>query len=72
MLLHETSVAWARLRLTLTTPKQPWLETRALLGDRLRQICRDFNADYDVERLCREFPGRIQNLIDLGGDNLRK
>ena len=56
----------------MTTPKQPWLETRALFGDQLRQICRDFNADYDVERICREFLGRIQNIIDLGGDNLNK
>ena len=53
VLLHGTSVAWARLRLTLPTPKQPWLVPRPQFGDRMRQICRDFKADYGAERLPR-------------------
>ena len=42
------------------------------LGERMRAIARRINEEYNVEALCREFPGRIQKLIDLGGDNLKK
>ena len=38
----------------------------------MRAIARRINEEYNVEGLCREFPGRIQQLIDLGGDNLNK
>ena len=35
-------------------------------------IARRINEEYNVEGLCREFPGRIQKLIDLDGGNLTK
>ena len=72
VLLHETAVAWARVQLARTMPKQPWRETREAFGDRLREACRTINAEHNVENLCREFPGRIQHLIDVAGDNLRQ
>ena len=72
VLLHETAVAWVRLQQTRTTPRQPWAETRAAFGERMRAIARRINEEYNVEALCREFPGRIQKLIDLDGDNLTK
>ena len=72
VLLHETAVAWVRLQQTRTTPRQPWAETRAAFGERMRAIARRINEEYNVEGLCREFPGRIQKLIDLDGGNLTK
>ena len=72
VLLHETAVAWVRLQQTRTTPRQPWTENRAAFGERMRAIARRINEEYNVEGLCREFPGRIQQLIDLGGDTLNK
>ena len=72
VLLHETAVAWTRVLLTRTMPKRPWQETREAFGDRLRAVCRTINAEHKVEELCREFPDRIQQLIDVAGDNLRK
>jgi hypothetical protein len=72
LLLHETAVAWVRARQTITTPKKPWTETREAFGERLRAIARHINTQYRVDDLCREFPGRIQQLIDVEGDNLKK
>ena len=68
--VHETAVAWTRVQLKATYPKKPWEETREAFGARLRQACRSINAEYSVDDLCRAFPGRIQKLIDRGGDNL--
>ena len=61
-----------RARQTITTPKKPWTETREAFGERLRAIARHINTEYHVDDLCREFPGRIQQLIDVDGDNLKK
>ena len=72
LLLHETAVAWVRARQTITTPKKPWTETREAFGERLRAIARHINTQYRVDDLCREFPGRIHQLIDVEGDNLKK
>ena len=72
VLLHETAVAWSRNQLKLTSPRQPWKETREDFATRLREVCRFINAKYQVEGLCREFPMRIQLLIDKKGDSLRK
>ena len=71
-LLHETAVAWTRHQLKLTSPKKAWKETREAFAERLREVCRRINGDYGVEGLCREFPMRIQMLIDNGGDNISK
>ena len=72
VLLHETSVSWIRHNLTLTTPKKPWLETREQYAARLRHVVATINGDYDVDGLCGQFPGRLDELIARGGDRLRK
>ena len=72
VLLHETAVAWVRVQQARTTPKKPGEESREAFGDRLRAMARHINAEYEVENLCREFPSRIQKLIDAGGDNISK
>ncbi len=72
VLLHETSVQWARYQLSITTPKQPWEETPQEFAGRLREVCRTINAKCKVANLCRDFLPRIQLLIDRGGDDIAK
>ena len=72
VMLHETAVAWVRALQKTTSPKQPWEETREASGERMRGIARRVNSEYNVEGLCREFPDRIQCLIDVEGDNPKK
>ena len=71
-MLHETAVAWLRKRLALSLPAQPWLETREAFGSRLKAGAAFINENYDVDALCREFPDRLQQLLDREGDRLRK
>ena len=35
-------------------------------------ICQEVNAMYDVESLCKEFPSRLQDLVDAEGDHIGK
>ena len=49
----------------------PW-HRRASRRHTQGHIARRINEEYNVEALCREFPGRIQKLIDLDGDDLTK
>ena len=72
VMLHETAVAWLRRRLALTLPAKPWLETREEFGSRLKQCAQHVNDTYDVESLCRDFPQRIDELIEREGNRLRK
>ena len=72
VLLHETAVAWIRRRERMTVPACAWEETREAFGTRIKSIVCDFNAKYDVESLCREFPDRMQKLVDGKGKKLRK
>ena len=72
MLLHETAVAWLRLRMARSTPARPWLETTAQWKARMQEACRQVNAEYDVEGLCRELPSRLEKLHETEGDKLRK
>ena len=37
-MLHETAVAWIRVRLAQTTPKRCWEETREQLRARLTHV----------------------------------
>ena len=39
---------------------------------RLCGIAQYINANYDVERLCRDLPQRLQKLVDRGGDRIGK
>ena len=72
VMLHETAVAWLRKPLALSLPAQPWLETREAFGSRLKAGAAFINETYDVDALCREFPDRLQQLLDREGDRLRK
>ena len=72
MMLHETAVAWIRLKLQNTCPVRAWQETREQYKARLQQICRDINSEYDVEGLCRELPDRLEDLRERKGDALKK
>jgi len=70
LMLHETAVAWIRLRQTVTTPREPWAETVEEFGQRMRTIAAYINENYDVDGLCREFPDRVQELVDRKGERL--
>ena len=72
VLLHETAVAWLRHLLCRSLPAQPWKESREDFATRICQAARHVNADYEVNDLCNEFPERLQELVDLQGDKLRK
>ena len=71
VLLHETAVAWIRRRERLTVPSRAWEETREEFSTRIMGLVREFNRDYDVESLCRQFPRRLQLLVDGGGKKLK-
>ena len=71
VLLHETAVSWIRKKLTATTPKRPWLESREQYATRLRQVVADINCSYAVGDLCQRFPDRLDELIRRQGDRLR-
>ena len=72
LLLHETAVSWIRYRLTRTLPAKPWEETVEQFSKRLRDIATDINANLNVEGLCKEFPQRVQAVVDNEGDNIAK
>ena len=64
VMLHETAVALLRRRLTLTVPRKPWLETRDAYGARLKDQAAFINVRYNLEGLSKEFPLRLQKVID--------
>ena len=72
LLLHETTVAWIRYRERKTLPRQPWKETVEEYTARLKAIVQYINDNHDIESLCREFPDRMQAVIDNEGDRINK
>ena len=72
LMLHETAVSWLRVRLERTLPSACWRETTEAFGTRLRACCADVNANLGVEALCRDFPKRVQLLLDQGGGRLKE
>ena len=48
LLLHETAVAWMRVRLSETLPKKCWLETREDYGRRLKSCAEAINNEYQL------------------------
>jgi hypothetical protein len=70
IMLHETAVSWLRHRLTTTVPTKAWEETPLAFATRLRQCCAEINSTLDVDGLCRDFPNRIQKLVDKKGGRL--
>ena len=55
-----------------STPRAPAEETRDAYLTRLREACAHVNDNFDVAGLNRELPGRVQQLLELKGDKLRK
>ena len=72
VLLHETSVSWIRAKLVQNSPARPWEETREQFKSRMQEVCRQINAEFDVEGLCRKLPKRLQQLKDREGDRLKQ
>ena len=70
MMLHETAVAWIRLRQKVTVPAKPWEETVEDFTERMKGIAAYINENYDVEGLCRELPDRLEELVEREGDRL--
>ena len=73
LLLHETAVSWFRAKMRREKPSVlPWCETRAQWKDRITRCVRAINAEYDVAGLRREFPARLLDCQERGGDHIRK
>ena len=70
IMLHETSVAWMRLRLAKTLPRQCWTETIDEYRARLRQCAAYVNDKYDVDGLCRGLLKRVEELHNREGDRI--
>ena len=71
IMLHETAIAWIRLRLAKSVPKNPWEETREEYTARLKACVADINLHLNVDGLCRALPHRINTLVDRQGDRLK-
>ena len=56
----------------VTQPREPAKETPDQYAARLRGICQYINANFDVDGLCRGFPGRVQTLVNREGDHIGK
>ena len=41
-------------------------------GERLREVARQVNEKHRVDLLCNELPSRLEELVTLEGDRLRK
>ena len=72
VMLHETAVAWLRLRLTKTLPRRSWEESLDDYRARLKGCAAYVNANYDVAGLCNELPQRVRKLDELVGNRLAK
>ena len=71
-MLHETAVAWLRIRLAKTLPRNCWSESVAAYHQRLKAACAYTNENYDVEGLCKDLPHRVQMLLETKGDRIGK
>ena len=54
-----------------TLPRRPWLETNVQFSRRLKGIVAKINNTYDVAGLCRELPGRVDQLFVKAGGKLK-
>ena len=72
VMLHETAVAWIRYKLARCKPARPWLETVEEYGSRLKAVVAEVNQAHDLDNLCRELPGRAQQVIDEDGGRISK
>ena len=72
VLLHETAIAWVKVREWKTKPPRPWGETREAFTTRMRGIAQEVNASCDVEGLCRGFVKRLEEVVEGKGGRLRR
>ena len=72
VMLHETAVSWMRSKLQNSCPARAWQETREEYKTRLQKACREINAEYNVEGLCKELLERLEDLRNRNGDSLKK
>ena len=73
ILLHETAIATQKKRLTATPPVvKPWLESHDQFKERVACVVADANKRMKLQRLCCEYPTRIDLLIEKKGDRLNK
>ena len=73
VLLHESAVPTFRRRLTATPPVvKPWLETHVQFKARVAKVVKEANKHGKWDRLCCEYPARIDALIEKEGDRLRQ
>ena len=72
IMLHETAMAWVRVRLSRTVPRGAWKETVPDYFARLKHVASYINDNYNVEGLSRELPQRVQDVIDAEGDRIKQ
>lgn len=74
LLLHETAISWIKHRECVSSVelRTPWEETPQQFNRRLQNCVAHANANYNVSGLCREFPGRLRDLVVAKGGRLKK
>ena len=73
VLLHETAIANFKYALGLKpVAVEPWKETHALFRARVAKVVQEANRKCRFLDLCREYPVRLQILVNKRGDRLRK
>ena len=72
IMLHETSVAWIRNRLAVTTPRDCWLESVEDYATRLKTAADYINTNFDVGALCKDLPQRLEDLVEAQGGRSKK
>ena len=72
MMLQETAMAWIRNRFKKPVPNVAWEETVEEYGERLKQVARYVEREYNVDGLCRELPDRVAKLHERKGDRIPK
>ena len=72
LMLHETAVAWMRLRLARTVPAKAWKESRKAYTARLKGCCEEINRDLSVAGLCRNLLPRVAACIQAKGGRIRQ
>ena len=71
--LHETTVSWVREQMKRTQPAEPWHESEAQLGKRLKAAAGHCTHKFDLGSLCKAFPDEMHDLVHVPkGDRLNK
>ena len=72
LMLHETAVAWMRVRLAQSVPPKAWKEPRVAYTARLKRCCADVNHRLNVEGLCRDLLLRGAECVQAKGGRIRQ